>query len=140
MSRSVFTILLSLSFCSVTIFIVCKVSVSLPGCLVELYKSSCTCIKDSGVRSSCAAFAVNCLCISKASERRSSILLYEVLSWFSSFTWFSSIRESARFCACTSSILSENSLIGLRARPLIKYVATPPRSANKVEIIRLLFL
>ena len=32
--------------------------------------------------------------------------LYETLSWFSSFTWFSSIRESARFCACTFSILS----------------------------------
>ena len=28
---------------------------------------------------------------------------------------FSSIREAARFCACTSSILSENSRIGLSA-------------------------
>lgn len=41
----------------------------------ELYKSSCTCISANGVRSSCAAFAVNCLCISNASDRRSSILL-----------------------------------------------------------------
>ena len=139
-SRSVFTILLSLSFCSVTIFIVCRVTSSSPGCREELYESSCICIKDSGVLSSCAAFAVNCLCISNASERRSSILLYETLSWFSSLTLFSSIRESARFCACTSSILSENSLIGFSACPLIKYVATPPSRASKAEIIRLFFL
>ena len=119
-SSSVLTILLSRPFCSVTIFSVCKVSASLPGCGVEWYKSSCTCMTDSGVRSSCAAFAVNCLWISKASARRSSILLYEIRSWFSSFTLFSSMRESARFCACTSSIFSENSRMGLSAWPLIK--------------------
>ena len=140
MSRSVFTILLSLSFCSVTIFIVCMVSASLPGCLPELYKSSWICINDNGVRSSCAAFSVNCLCILNASDRRSSILLYETLSLFSSLTWFSSIWESDRFCNCTSSILSENSPIGLSARPLIKYVTPPPRSASKTEIIKLFLL
>jgi len=46
----------------------------------------------------------------KADYRKNSLII-----WFSSFTWFSSIRESARFCACTFSILSENSLIGLSA-------------------------
>ena len=140
MSRSVFTILPSLSFCSVNIFIICTVSASLPGCWVEWYRSSCTCINDNGVRSSCAALAVNCLCISNASERRSSILLYETLSWFSSLILHSSIPESARFWACTSSILSENSRIGLSACPLIKYAATPPRRANKAETIRLFLL
>ena len=37
-----------------------------------------------------------------------------------SFTLFSSMRESARFCACTSSIFSENSRMGRSAWPLIK--------------------
>ena len=119
MSKRVFTTLLSLSFCSVIIAIVCPVHSSLPGCSVELYKSNCTCISANGVRSSCAALAVNCLCISNASERRSSILLYETLSWFNSFTSFSSILESDRFCACTSSILSENFLSGFNACPTI---------------------
>ena len=92
------------------------------------------------VWSSCAAFSVNCLCILNASDRRSSILLYETLSLFSSLTWFSSIWESDRFCNCTSSILSENSPIGLSARPLIKYVTPPPRSASNTEIIKLFLL
>ena len=139
-SRSVLTILLSRSVCSVIMLIVCCADVSLFGCFEELYKSIWSCITASGVRSSWAALAVNCLCSLNASDSRSSILLYETLSWFSSENLFSSIRESDRFCACTSSIFFEKSHSGFSAWPLIKNVITPPRRDNSVENSRLLFL
>ena len=118
-SCSVLVICVSRSVCSRRRVRNSAVSGSTSECSAE-NSSNCACISASGVRSSWAAFPVNCRWAAKALFSRSSIWLNERLSCRNSEIASSSILISARLFSCTCSTCEAKLRRGLRARPLTK--------------------
>ena len=138
-SSSVFVICDIFSVCSCRSSRKAASSHSISGCSAE-NSSTCACMSASGVRSSCAAFPVNCRCALKPSSRRSIMLLNDLLNCWNSGSTSSLIFMSAKLLGCTFSTCDAKARSGLSARPLTKYASTPPSSVTATVISQLVAL